>query len=69
MTRSFPSVSPPNTSTTLTEDARVKLYFAKPRSLSRILPFFHNLGLEVLDQRPFEIRRNDNQEFLLYQSD
>ncbi|GAA1889151.1 NAD-glutamate dehydrogenase [Paeniglutamicibacter psychrophenolicus] len=57
---------PAAASSTLAEDARIKLYFAKPRSLSRILPFFHNLGLEVLDQRPFEIRRGDNQEFLLY---
>jgi glutamate dehydrogenase len=57
---------PADTATMLAEDARIKLYFAKPRSLSRILPFFHNLGLEVLDQRPFEIRRSDGQEFLLY---
>ncbi|MFL4476208.1 NAD-glutamate dehydrogenase [Paeniglutamicibacter sp. MACA_103] len=57
---------PAATATTLAEDARIKLYFAKPRSLSRILPFFHNLGLEVLDQRPFGIRRGDGQEFLLY---
>ncbi|MGG5173669.1 NAD-glutamate dehydrogenase [Pseudarthrobacter sp. J1763] len=50
----------------LEEDARVKLYMKEPRSLSQILPFFHNLGLEVLDERPFEIQTSDQQDFFLY---
>lgn len=50
----------------LEEDARVKLYMARPKSLSQILPFFHNLGLEVLDERPFEIRTADGRDFFLY---
>ena len=56
----------PGAANILAEDARIKLYFAKRRSLTQILPFFHNLGLEVIDQRPFEIRRGDGQEFFLY---
>lgn len=50
----------------LEEDARVKLYMAHPKSLSQILPYFHNLGLEVLDERPFEIRTADGRDFFLY---
>ena len=40
----------------LEEDARVKLYMLEPKSLSQILPYFHNLGLEVLDERPVRDR-------------
>ncbi|MBT1003013.1 NAD-glutamate dehydrogenase [Paenarthrobacter sp. DKR-5] len=50
----------------LDEDARVKLYMAEPKSLSQILPFFHNLGLQVLDERPFEIQTTDHRDFFLY---
>lgn len=50
----------------LEEDARVKLYMAHPQSLSKILPFFHNLGIEVLDERPFEIESADRRDFFLY---
>ena len=50
----------------LEEDARVKLYMAHPQSLSKILPYFHNLGLEVLDERPFEIETADKRDFFLY---
>ncbi|MCC3300017.1 NAD-glutamate dehydrogenase [Arthrobacter sp. zg-Y895] len=48
------------------EDARLKLYLTEPKSLTQILPFLHNLGLEVLDERPFEIRRGDGTTFYLY---
>ncbi|WP_026555501.1 NAD-glutamate dehydrogenase [Arthrobacter sp. 35W] len=48
------------------QDARVKLYMAHPKSLSQILPFFHNLGIEVLDERPFEIETADKRDFFLY---
>ncbi len=47
-------------------DARVKLYMAHPQSLSQILPFFHNLGIEVIDERPFEIETSDRRDFFLY---
>ncbi|CAM3256259.1 NAD-specific glutamate dehydrogenase [Arthrobacter ulcerisalmonis] len=57
---------PDGAGTTLEEDARVKLYLLEPKSLSQILPFFHNLGLEVLDERPFEIETADDRDFFLY---
>jgi glutamate dehydrogenase len=50
---------PEGAGATLEEDARVKLYMLEPKSLSQILPYFHNLGLEVLDERPFEIETAD----------
>ena len=53
-------------SPTLAEDARIRLYLTTPRSLTQILPFLHNLGLEVLDQRPFELRRGTGQDVFLY---
>ncbi len=50
----------------LTEDARIRLYLTRPQSLTQILPFFHNLGLKVLDQRPFDVQRGDGRQFFLY---
>ena len=38
----------------------------EPKSLSQILPYFHNMGLEVLDERPFEIETADRRDFFLY---
>lgn len=57
---------PDGAGATLEEDARVKLYMRSPRSLSQILPYFHHLGLEVLDERPFEIETADHRDFFLY---
>ncbi|MBD1590895.1 NAD-glutamate dehydrogenase [Arthrobacter sp. S1_S22] len=57
---------PEGAGATLEEDARVKLYMLEPKSLSQILPYFHNLGLEVLDERPFEIETADSRDFFLY---
>ncbi|WP_081738112.1 NAD-glutamate dehydrogenase, partial [Arthrobacter sp. H41] len=48
------------------EDARLKLYLTESKSLTQILPFLHNLGLEVLDERPFEIQRADGEAYYLY---
>ncbi len=50
----------------LSEDARLRLYMTRPQSLTEILPFFHNLGLKVLDQRPFTVLRADGRQFFLY---
>ncbi|MET1034879.1 MAG: NAD-glutamate dehydrogenase [Arthrobacter sp.] len=47
-------------------DARIKLYLTEPLSLSRILPVLANLGLEVVDEKPFAISRGDGKEFFLY---
>jgi glutamate dehydrogenase len=51
---------------TLAEDARIRLYLTTAHSLTRILPFFHNLGLEVLNQRPFDIVRGSDRPLFLY---
>ncbi|MBT8160563.1 MULTISPECIES: NAD-glutamate dehydrogenase [Arthrobacter] len=50
----------------LAEDARIRLYLTRPQSLTQILPFFHNLGLQVLDQRPFDVHPADGRAFFLY---
>jgi len=49
------------------EGTRIHLYLTKPRSLTQILPFLHNLGLEVLDQRPYVLRRAGGLELFLYE--
>ena len=56
----------PKTSGGPGEDARIKLYMTEPKSLSQILPFLQNLGLEVLDEVPFEIQTADGRRFYLY---
>ena len=48
------------------EDARIKLYLMEPKSLSQILPFLQNLGIEVLDEVPFEMETTDGRAFYLY---
>ncbi|TFC17380.1 NAD-glutamate dehydrogenase [Cryobacterium algoritolerans] len=48
------------------EHARVELYLMEPKSLSQLLPFFQNLGIEVLDEVPFEIETADGRQFFLY---
>ncbi|MEO5321149.1 NAD-glutamate dehydrogenase [Arthrobacter sp. CC3] len=48
------------------EDARVKLYLTEPKSLAQIIPVFQNLGVEVLDERPFDISTTDGRKFFLY---
>ena len=53
-------------SPTLAEDARIRLYLTTAHSLTRILPFFHNLGLEVLNQRPFDVVRGRDRALFLY---
>ncbi|MEV5052425.1 NAD-glutamate dehydrogenase [Arthrobacter sp. LAR12-1-1.1] len=53
-------------SANLAEDARIRLYLTTAYSLTRILPFFHNLGLEVLNQRPFDVVRGNDWPLFLY---
>ncbi|MDH6237705.1 NAD-glutamate dehydrogenase [Cryobacterium sp. CG_9.6] len=45
---------------------RVKLYMMESQSLSQILPYFQNLGIEVLDEVPFAIQTSDGRDFFLY---
>jgi glutamate dehydrogenase len=48
------------------EDTRIRLYLTSARSLTQILPFLHNLGLQVLNQRPFEVLRGNTRPLFLY---
>ncbi|WP_324650640.1 NAD-glutamate dehydrogenase [Georgenia sp. H159] len=40
-------------------ERRLKVYLHEPISLTAILPLFHHLGVEVTDQRPYELWRGD----------
>ncbi|MGV1008152.1 MAG: NAD-glutamate dehydrogenase [Dermatophilaceae bacterium] len=40
-------------------ERRFKFYGRGPLSLTQILPLFTHLGVEVVDERPYEIRRSD----------
>ena len=42
-------------------ERRLKMYLHEPVSLTAILPIFHDLGVEVTDQRPYELWRTDDQ--------
>ncbi|MDR7159724.1 glutamate dehydrogenase [Arthrobacter sp. BE255] len=46
--------------------ARIRLYLTRPRSLTEILPIFHNLGLVVMDERAFDIVRAPDRPLFLY---
>ncbi len=48
------------------EDTRIRLYLTGARSLTQFLPFLHNLGLQVLSQRPFEVLRGKTLPLFLY---
>ncbi|GAB2893986.1 NAD-glutamate dehydrogenase domain-containing protein [Neomicrococcus lactis] len=45
---------------------RLKLYLDKPSSLTDLLPIFQNLGIDVIDERPFEVSRADDTTFYIY---
>ncbi|MGW9551190.1 NAD-glutamate dehydrogenase [Citricoccus zhacaiensis] len=45
---------------------RMKVYSDRPRTLTEILPVLQNLGLSVLDERPFEVEPADGRKFYLY---
>ncbi len=41
------------------DERRLKLYRTQPMSLTTVLPYFRNLGLEIVDERPYVLRRDD----------
>ncbi len=49
-----------------TRSARLRLYLTGPRTLTQLLPLLHNLGLEVLNQRPFDLLRGRDRPLFLY---
>ncbi|MFI0484847.1 NAD-glutamate dehydrogenase [Actinomadura sp. 9N215] len=48
-------------------ERRLKIYrLGEPISLSRMLPLLQNMGIEVVDERPYEIGTSDGQRFWIY---
>ncbi|MFF5293560.1 NAD-glutamate dehydrogenase [Paractinoplanes globisporus] len=46
-------------------DVRFKVYrYGEPMMLSAVLPVLHSLGVQVVDERPYEIRRDDGTIYL-----
>ncbi|WP_250001881.1 NAD-glutamate dehydrogenase [Actinoplanes sp. M2I2] len=46
-------------------DVRFKVYrYGEPMVLSAVLPVLHSLGVQVVDERPYEIRRSDGRIYL-----
>ena len=46
-------------------DVRFKVYrYGEPMMLSAVLPVLHSLGVQVVDERPYEIRRADGTVYL-----
>ncbi len=48
------------------DERRLKLFRTAPLSLTTVLPYFRNLGLEVVDERPYELRREDGTRAYIY---
>ncbi|NNM46303.1 NAD-glutamate dehydrogenase [Knoellia koreensis] len=47
-------------------ERRFKLYRRQPLSLTAILPMFTHMGVEVVDERPYEIQRGDGVTMYVY---
>ncbi|MFZ1287390.1 MAG: NAD-glutamate dehydrogenase [Candidatus Phosphoribacter sp.] len=48
------------------EDRRFKLYTRTPLTLTRVLPVFTHMGVEVTDERPYILRRGDGTRVHVY---
>ncbi|MFP5335552.1 MAG: NAD-glutamate dehydrogenase [Actinomycetes bacterium] len=48
------------------DERRFKLFRWAPLSLTTVLPFFRNLGVEVVDERPYELERSDGTTAYVY---
>ncbi|MUN36652.1 NAD-glutamate dehydrogenase [Actinomadura litoris] len=48
-------------------ERRLKIYrLGEPISLSRVLPLLQNMGVEVIDERPYEIATGDGRRYWIY---
>ncbi|GAA2138803.1 NAD-glutamate dehydrogenase [Actinomadura napierensis] len=48
-------------------ERRLKIYrLGEPISLSRVLPLLQNMGVEVVDERPYEVNTSDGQRYWVY---
>ncbi len=45
---------------------RLKTYLREPKTLTELLPIMQNLGLTVVDQKPYDLTTADGRNFLLY---
>ncbi len=48
------------------DERRLKLYRSQRVSLTQVLPLFSHLGLEVVDERPYELDRVDGRRLFVY---
>ncbi|MCE1178880.1 MAG: NAD-glutamate dehydrogenase [Micrococcales bacterium] len=48
------------------DQRRFKLYRRTPLSLTQVLPHLTNMGVEVIDERPYELERGDGQPIYVY---
>ena len=48
------------------DERRFKLYRRAPLSLTDVLPYLGDLGAEVVDERPYELRRADGEGAWVY---
>ena len=48
------------------DERRFKLYRRGPLTLTRVLPMFTHLGVEITDERPYEITRSDGVRVYVY---
>jgi glutamate dehydrogenase len=48
------------------DERRFKLYRRGPLTLTRVLPMFTHLGVEVIDERPYEVTRSDGVRVYVY---
>lgn len=47
-------------------ERRFKLYRRSPLSLTQVLPMFTHMGVEVVDERPYEVHRSDGVDLWVY---
>ena len=47
-------------------ERRFKLYRRRPLSLTQVLPMFTHMGVEVVDERPYEVERGDGVRLWVY---
>ena len=47
-------------------ERRFKLYRRSPLSLTQVLPMFTHMGVEVVDERPYEVHRSDGVHLWVY---
>jgi glutamate dehydrogenase len=58
-------VTPAGTAEPDDHDIRFKVYrYGEPMMLSAVLPVLHSLGAQVVDERPYEVRRTDSTVYL-----